>query len=453
MGFLIGMAVGVTLVGAVSTVAAQPRPVEGPRVSLVDAVRLALETFPSVGASQAAGDEARAVSGEAEASRLPTVTLDASLTQNQEPAPVTPIHGFTPGLTPQFDETLIQAGVSLHYRLFDGGVRSGRIRQARAQVGVADAELDATRQALAARVVSTYLDVLGRREVLDAHDHRLAALRSESSRVRQRFDAGRAARVESLRIDAALAGAEADRVRAAEALGRAERDLARLIGQPASAVEGSALEAVVLSEAATAIPLREQVEAAALRSSAVIREANGRLGAAEAAAAAARGAAWPELRLAGSYVDRGSRLGDYAAEWLAGLQLSYTLFNGGARGQAIARAEAARRGTEDLARLAALQVEQEVDHALSAVREARARVDSLEPAIARFRELARIERLLLDAGSGTQTDFLNAEADLLTAQANLVEARHAEIAARVELARVAGELNLDWLADAVGAAR
>jgi outer membrane protein TolC len=80
-------------------------------------------------------------------------------------------------------------------------------------------------------------------------------------------------------------------------------------------------------------------------------------------------------------------------------------------------------------------------------------VDSLEPAIARFRELARIERLLLDAGSGTQTDFLNAEADLLTAQANLVEARHAEIAARVELARVAGELNLDWLADAVGAAR
>jgi outer membrane protein TolC len=60
---------------------------------------------------------------------------------------------------------------------------------------------------------------------------------------------------------------------------------------------------------------------------------------------------------------------------------------------------------------------------------------------------------LLDAGSGTQTDFLNAEADLLTAQANLVEARHAEIAARVELARVAGELSLDWLADAVGAAR
>ena len=57
----------------------------------------------------------------------------------------------------------------------------------------------------------------------------------------------------------------------------------------------------------------------------------------------------------------------------------------------------------------------------------------------------RIRRLSLQAGSGTQTDYLDAETDLVRARASLVEARHAEIAARIELARVAGELTPDWL--------
>ena len=51
-----------------------------------------------------------------------------------------------------------------------------------------------------------------------------------------------------------------------------------------------------------------------------------------------------------------------------------------------------------------------------------------------------------DTGSGTQTDYLDAEADLVNARANLVEAQHGEIAARVELARLTGHLDLEWIA-------
>jgi outer membrane protein TolC len=85
-----------------------------------------------------------------------------------------------------------------------------------------------------------------------------------------------------------------------------------------------------------------------------------------------------------------------------------------------------------------LQVEEAIDRALSGIREARARVESLVIAVARAEEVARIEQLLLETGSGTQTDFLSAEADLLAIRADLVDARHAEIAARVDLARVTG---------------
>ena len=53
-----------------------------------------------------------------------------------------------------------------------------------------------------------------------------------------------------------------------------------------------------------------------------------------------------------------------------------------------------------------LQVEEDIDRALSVIREARARLESLVIAVARAEEVARIEQLLLETGSGPQTDFL-----------------------------------------------
>ena len=62
------------------------------------------------------------------------------------------------------------------------------------------------------------------------------------------------------------------------------------------------------------------------------------------------------------------------------------------------------------------------------------------PSAMRTRGLATI------VGDGTQTDYLLAESALYRARSSLVQARHAVIAARVELARVLGELNRSWIA-------
>ncbi len=66
-------------------------------------------------------------------------------------------------------------------------------------------------------------------------------------------------------------------------------------------------------------------------------------------------------------------------------------------------------------------------------------------AVAQSAEVARIRQLSLQVGSGTETDYLEAEAALLSNRASLVQARHAEMGARVELARVTGELTTEWL--------
>jgi outer membrane protein TolC len=444
---IVGWLTGVLVVGA--PVWAQPSESEGP-LTLARAVERALETFPTVRAAQAGIDESRASVGEASAARLPSLRLNGSVMRYEETMLIAPIHSFTPAGVPSFNHTLYQGSLALHYTLFDGGARGARIRLARAQAGTANADLDEEGQALVARVVTVYVDVLSQREIVEARDSHLVALGSELTRVQQRHEAGTAARVDVLRVQAALANAQAERVTTAEALVRAERELARLINHPVEEVRRAGLVPVVLSD--PSVPARDALELEAREANPTARRARALAESAAEAVTVAKSARWPELGLVGNYLyyDSGSHGADRTAEWNTGAQLSYVLYSGGARTRGIARAEAARRAAEEQVRVAESIIGREVDRAASRLDEARARIRSLETAVARYEEVVRVEQLLRETGSGTETDYLNAEADLLTARANLAEARYGEIAARTDVARVAGRLDLDWLGRTIG---
>jgi outer membrane protein TolC len=84
---------------------------------------------------------------------------------------------------------------------------------------------------------------------------------------------------------------------------------------------------------------------------------------------------------------------------------------------------------------------------MASYREGQARVPALSTAVEHLEEVARIEQLALATGTGVQTDYLSAEAELVRARAELVRARHAEIAARVALARATGQLTMAWLTE------
>jgi outer membrane protein TolC len=416
-------------------------------LTLVEAAQRALESHPQIAVSTAARDEAGASVREAQAAWWPALRLGGTATRYEEPMASLPIHGFEEfalGEFPPFDRTLYQGVASLSYTLFDGSARAGRVQQARGRTRAAEATLVGSEQAVISRVVVSYLAVLATAQVLEAHGQHLAALQAERTRVGQRLDAGRAAPIEALRVEAELASAEADRVRFNFALEQAQLELARLVDLPADAIDPARLEAVACVDTTLAGrgPLLEQ----ALANSAALRQAREQSAAADAGRRVARGAFWPELKAVGNLIDYADASGNETAEWNAGLQLTMNLFAGGAIRAGVARADAAARGAAEQVAVTELQVGQDLDRARGVVAEARARVLSLEKAVASLAEVARIERVSLEAGSGTQTDYLSAEADLLTARANRVEARHREIAAREELARVTGQLNLAWLA-------
>jgi outer membrane protein len=407
------------------------------------AVDLALEFHPSVRAARAAERGAAARAGGASAEWWPSLQADGSLFQYQRDMLVFPIHELSPDAF-QFDRTLIQGGLQLGWTLFDGFGRSSRVKGAEAERRAAVAHVEASEAALLAEVSITYLEVLSARGILDAQLQSLAALAAERERVARLLDQGQAAEVEWLRVEAAYAEAEAERIAAAQALDTAERALARMLGVGVDATSAERLESVRLADTAAdqdRAALLDRFEAsnpdlAAARS---MREA------AERARGAASATWWPRFEVAGAYQLFTSPDLEFQDLWQIGLRLSYPLFTGGARSNAVTEAGAQASEAEERLELVRLRGHDAVDRALARVQEQSARVEALSRAAEHLVEVARIEQLALEAGRGTQTDYLRAEASVRRAQAAVIQARHAEIAARVELARTVGELTPHWL--------
>ena len=417
------------------------------RLTLAAAVRRALDSHPSVAAARANRDAAVASVGTAQAPLFPRLAASLTTSQYKIGNLVYPLSGIDPAHLPLFNSTLSQGAVSLGYTLFDFGGRSSQVRLAQAQERRAEAALDATSSALVARVAGAYLSVLTTRDILHAQEQELAALQAEASRVGQLETQGKAAHVEVLRLAAQVSRARADAVGTRAQLDVAERDLAQLVGLTADTA-GPQLAAVRLVD--TTVADRATLVATAEQMSPDVAQARRAAEAAAAGVGAARSSLLPQLQLVAAYVENGHTFTGYRSWWNAGLQLSYPIFTGGSRGSAIRRNEAGERAAGEQLRAARQAAELSVDAALATVAAARATVDALVSAVAQSEEVERIRLLSVQVGSGTETDYLDAEATLLSNRAALVQARHAEIAARIELARVTGVLTPEWLTRTVG---
>ncbi|MBM3907696.1 MAG: TolC family protein [Gemmatimonadetes bacterium] len=431
---------------ALLLIAALHAPQDSSRLTITGAVDRALATHPTVAVSRAAADVAAAEVGQARAAWLPGVSLDGGISRFQEPMIVWPLHGFDFRNPPFFDTKLSHATLGATYTVYDFGSRSAKVRAAVAQQGAADASQGATEQLLLARTMSAYLRVLTSRGVLAAEDQRLAALTAEATRARERFTAGKAARVDTLRAAAELAGAAADRIQTAASVNVAESDLARLMGVDAAIVHRAALAPVQLASLAARLPDATGTAAPrAAEANAEVRAAARRADAAAASVGAAKATRFPQLQATSAVVDRSNITGRWISEWQVGLGLSWPIFTGGARSHAIDRAEASSRAAREQLRLTVLAAEQQQSEAQAAYDAARARNAALATAVEQAEEVARITALARDVGGGTQTDYLLAEAALFRARSALLQSRHAVIAARLELARVTGELSRSWM--------
>jgi len=427
--------------GALVLLAAQPG--EGQELTLTRALESALSSHPALGAAAARVEGADAALEGAKALRLPSITASGGITQFQEPMLVSPLHSFDPTSVPSFDQSLIRGELGAQYTVYDGGARGDRIRGSDAVAGAARWSLEATEAALLEQVTAAYLGVLSAREVQEAARRHVQALQAERDRAQRQLTEGVAPRVEVLRAEAAVLDAMVQATSADAGVGLAERGLARLMGVEINAVEGQPLQ-----ETGIAAPAFPDTAAHPL-----LERSRRTMDGAQARLDQERGSRLPRISASAGLLDYGSLGSDHVVEWQAGLQVSWPIFTGGVRSASIEKAEADLRAAENELSLTQLDIDNAADAAEAALVESTARADALAAAVVQWEEVARIESLSVQEGSGIQSDLLRAEDGLFQARAGLARARHESVLATVRLARARGNLNMTWMATAVEMAR
>jgi outer membrane protein TolC len=147
----------------------------------------------------------------------------------------------------------------------------------------------------------------------------------------------------------------------------------------------------------------------------------------------------PEVDAEGAYVRTDGQLFAPKNQWFIGVKASWAIWEWGAsffQARAAAHlAEAAAIDLENQRRTVGV----EVQNAIAQSEAAAVSVGVAEKTIASAQEAFRVEQALVNAGTATTTDLLDAQAALTTARLNLARARYELAIQRVALARAMGE--------------
>jgi multidrug efflux system outer membrane protein len=344
----------------------------------------------------------------------------------------------------------VDVGLDVSYELDLAGRVRRNIEAARGDVSAAAADADAVRVAIVAQTIRAYVDAAGAAERLAVAKRVVALLDRSVTLTGKRFDAGRAERLDVIRIQtlrdqrAALvpeimAERQSALFRLATLTGHAPQELAADAGLRADPPRLD--QPIPVGDGQTLLARRPDV-----------RAAERRLAAATARIGVATADLYPRITLGGSVGSTGTSFSDIFGggpfRWLVGSLINWSFPNTGAARARIAGAEANTRGalaSFDGTVLTALEETEtalstyarEIDRrqALVAARDGAARAAKISEA--RQREGTIDFLTVLDA----QRTFADADADLATADVRIADAQ-------VDLFRSLGG---GWSAPAVAA--
>ena len=460
------------IVGVPAAVRAQS---VGARVSLVEAVAAAQRELPAVAeaaAQAAASAEAVSLARSAYLPRLDATWQLTRATRNSVfgaffPQNIIPISG--PVLGTDSFESAWGSAVALLFsaEVFDFGRRASHVAESRAAERAAEAHVEGLRLDAAVRAADLFLTVAGTARVVAADAVAVARLEQLQQAVGALVSADVRPGVDRARVDADLAAARAKQFADAQAHETARIRLAVAMGRADGApeVDASALESAspsdLAAEGAGAAPTSAATVTASpeLTTHPRVRESAAIFAATTAARDGARLAYRPTILLNGALSARGSGArvdgtidGGAGAwpdvpNWVAGLQVTFPLFDFGAT-----RARVAQRTSQQ--RAAAAREKAVRDDVTGARREAAVmaeaarRIAGTVPArLESARQSAAQARARYDAGLTGVVDVVEAERVLAQAEADAALATLALWRARLAMAAAAGDL-APFLADA-----
>src|SRR5213083_354562 len=407
------------------------------QVSLVEAVRRALDVQPAMvrarGDATNAGWQKRGAVG----AFLPTVLFSSSAFRQNTQSNVNGFQSASAG-TYQFN-----TGLSASVDLFTGFRRLATYRNADATQDAADAEVVNQRYLVSAATAQLFYTSLANEELVRVAEAQLERAKEELQISVNKFQAGVATRSDTLTATVDLGNAQLALLQANANLATAQANLGRQVGvdQPVRAVPDTAFPS---------LPDTTALRAQALDSSPQVQQAEARARAAGAQVGAARSQYWPTLSAsyANGYtgLDSLGRLGlapwsttqRYVNNWALRFSLSWTLFNGFTREANQVTASVA----QDVARAAAAdtrrQVGAQLTQQLAAVTTAYAQFGITGANVAAATEALRVTQERYKLGAGTLLDLLTAEANMTQAQVNQVQSRYNYLIARAQVEALVG---------------
>jgi outer membrane protein TolC len=407
------------------------------RLTLAQATERALAASPTLGRLRAGERAAEADVRAASAGRLPQLELQAGYTR-QSGVPEVVVGGQTifPNLPDNY-RTRLAAAVPL----FTGGRLERAVDGARLERAASASDLDAGRRDLVYETAAAYWTLATARRSEAVLAEALAAYDAHLQDAKNREDVGMAARNEVLAVQVERDRAELASLAAQESVAVAEANLLRLVDLPA----GARLEtAEALDSPPPGADDAVALAAAALAARPERAAALARVEAAEARIRGERGARLPQVSVAAGvdYANPNRRILPPSAEWDhtwdVGVNLTWSVFDGGRTSASVARAEAraaaAREQLADVDHRIRLEVTQRVQER----RTAGARVALSDRSIVSATENRRVAADRYRAGVIPSSELLDAEVALLRAGLDRTEAQAAVRLADAALLRATG---------------
>ncbi len=405
------------------------------RLTLADAVDIALRNNPATRLSWAQARASADLYGAARGSLLPTVTASATVTRSKSIA----VPGRLVGERTQYGPS-----VNLSYLVFDFGGRSGAIEAARQTAIAADLAHNTTVQNTVLQVETSVFSYLATRALRDAQQTALDEATANLAAATDRHSVGLATIADVLQARTARSQAQLDLETLQGQLDVSRGALAVAMGLPAStnvdlpgetAPDTAAIDSVTSSV--------DSLIARATRDRPDLQEARAQAKLARAQLTQARSALLPSLTFSATGAHTASSLTGFAgSSYTLDVGLSVPLFTGFTHRYDVHAADEQVAAADARAEQTRQQIALQVFTSYYAMRTAGQRVRTAADLLASATQAEQVARGQYTAGVGSILDVLVAQSALASARAQAVQARWQWRTSLAQLAHDVGVLGI-----------
>lgn len=420
------------LLGAADIAFAQNAPL---RLTLDDAIARGIDASHRLEELRARQDAARAIEGQRGAAEQPQLAAIASYTRTNhvEEFSVPNASGGVRVIYPDIPDN-VRSRIDLQWPIYNGGRLKGLTRAARAEAEAAGHDREAARADLKLEITRAFLAVLTAQAAVDVVRQALERTAAHLTDVRNQLGVGLVPPSDVLTIEAQLARQRMLSIDAENIVETTTAEFKRLVGVDQGGtvhlVAGGSVGVRVSPTAPgdPADPARADMDQ--VRGNRPERKSLlFRINAAEERVAAASAGSLPVLTAIGGYdiARPNPRIfpiqEKWKPSWDIGVNVRWSLFDGGRVRAETAEAAANRRVTQARLRDFDSMIEVEIRQGMADLKSAAASIEAAEAGMRAAMEARRVIAERFSAGVATNTDVLTAQTALLQAELDVTRAR------------------------------